>query len=181
MRSHSSTTLGEIGAVIGIGLLAGIAGTFAITMSQKVEMKIDGRKRGDAPAEAASKVLDVKPLHHQQKEKLANEIHWAYGTSWGIARGIIALSGLKGWKASLLHFGAVWGTALVMLPSLKMAPPPAKERAKLLAIDGFHHAVYAVAAGCAYDAMVGKKQRHPMMAKMKKWKKIAEELKRKVA
>lgn len=181
MKSHSNTTLGELGAVIGIGLLAGIAGTLAITISQKIEMKIDGRKPSDAPVQAASKVLDVKPSHHQQKEKLANEIHWAYGTSWGIARGIIALSGLKGWKASLLHFGAVWGTALVMLPSLKISPPTSKERVKLLAVDGFHHAVYVVTAGCAYDTMVGKKRSHPIIAKMKKWKKIAEELKRKVA
>lgn len=40
MKSKNTTTLGAIGAALGKGLIAGAAGTIAITVSQMMEMKI---------------------------------------------------------------------------------------------------------------------------------------------
>jgi hypothetical protein len=40
-----------------------------------------------------------------------------------------------------------------MLPKFKVAPPVTEEDPKAIAIDGFHHAVYAITAGLAYDAL----------------------------
>jgi hypothetical protein len=40
-----------------------------------------------------------------------------------------------------------------MLPALDIAPPPWKSPPKELAIDAFHHAVYAAATGIAYAAL----------------------------
>jgi hypothetical protein len=37
----------------------------------------------------------------------------AYGTTWGIACGLIGLTGLKGVPATLAHFVAVWGTSMI--------------------------------------------------------------------
>lgn len=42
--------LSEVGGVIGCGLIAGFAGTVAITISQMIEMKITNRSMSDAPA-----------------------------------------------------------------------------------------------------------------------------------
>ena len=153
MKNKTGIFLNELGTAIGIGVMAGLVGTAAITISQMVEMKIDGREPSSAPADAASKVLDIKPESEEKKAKVSQQIHWAYGTSWGVARGLISLSGLKGWKATLVHFAAIWGTANVMLPTLKVAPPATEEDAKTISIDGLHHAVYAVAAGLAFDAI----------------------------
>jgi hypothetical protein len=153
MKNKPGIFLNELGTAIGIGVMAGIAGTAAITISQMIEMKIDGREASSAPADAASKVLDIKPESEEKKSKVSQQIHWAYGTSWGVARGLIALTGLKGWKATLVHFAAIWGTANIMLPALEVAPPATEEDAKTISIDGMHHAVYAVAAGLAFDAI----------------------------
>lgn len=142
-----------IGAAIGIGIIAGIVGTAAITLSQMIEMKIDGREPSDAPVKAVGKTLNVAPTAENKKETLSQEIHWTYGTSWGIARGLIALTGLKGLPASLLHFAAIWGTELLMLPALKLAPQVTEEKPKEIAVDALHHAVYAAATGLAFDAM----------------------------
>lgn len=156
MKNKSGIFLNELGTAIGIGVMAGIVGTAAITISQMIEMKIDKREPSSAPADAVSKVLDMQPTDEEKKAKVSEQIHWAYGTSWGIVRGLISLTGLKGWKATLAHFAAVWGTENVMLPSLDLAPPATEESAKTISIDGLHHAVYAVAAGLAFDAIAKK-------------------------
>jgi hypothetical protein len=59
--------------------------------------------------------------------------------------------GIVGVVASALHFAMVWGAGLVMLPSMKLTPPPQRWGAVELAIDGWHHVVYAAAAGLVYD------------------------------
>ena len=153
MKMHQNNALGELGSAIGKGLLAGLAATAAITLSQLIEMEITKRKPSGAPVKVASEVTGIKPDGPSQKEKVAQEVHWAYGTVWGIACGIISLTGLKGLPASAVHFAAIWGTSMVMLPAFKASPPVTKQDPKAVAIDGVHHAVYALTAGFAYDVL----------------------------
>lgn len=153
MKLREENALGELAGAIGKGLLAGLAGTAAITLSQMIEMKITKREPSEAPVKVASEVTGAAPADESQKEKLSNEIHYAYGTSWGVVRGLLGLVGLKGMPATLVHFGAIWATELIMLPKYDAAPPVDEQEPKSLAIDALHHAVYAVAAGLAYDAL----------------------------
>ncbi|WP_183560355.1 hypothetical protein [Mucilaginibacter sp. SP1R1] len=153
MKLHENNALGELGGAIGKGLLAGLAATAAITLSQIIEMKITKRKPSEATLKVAEETTGIKPASRSEKQKVSQEIHWSYGTVWGISRGLISLTGLKGLPATLLHFGAIWGTSMIMLPEFNAAPPIYKEDAKTIAIDGFHHAVYAVTAGIVYDAL----------------------------
>jgi hypothetical protein len=53
-------------------------------------------------------------------------------------------------KATAAHGAAVWGSAQVTLPALEVAPPLVFWGKKEVAIDLWHHAVYAVASGLAY-------------------------------
>ena len=153
MKIREENILGELGSAIGKGLIAGIAGTAAITISQMIEMKITQRESSEAPIKVASQVTNIRPVDEDSKAKVTQEIHWAYGTAWGVARGLISLTGLKGLPATLLHYGLVWGSALIMLPAFEAGPSPKEEDAKTLAIDALHHAVYATAAGLAYDSL----------------------------
>jgi hypothetical protein len=153
MKLREENALGELAGAIGKGLLAGLAGTAAITLSQMIEMKITKREASDAPVKVASEVTGAAPANDSQKEKLSNEIHYAYGTSWGVVRGLLGLAGLKGMPATLVHFGAIWATELIMLPKYDAAPPVTEQEPKSIAIDALHHAVYAIAAGLAYDAL----------------------------
>lgn len=141
---------GDIASAVGKGLAAGVVGTVAMTVSSTVEAKMRGREPSSAPADAAGKVLGVQPRNPAGQARFSNVVHWAYGTSWGAARGLLAALGLGGVLGSLGHFGAVWGSSLVMLPGLKVAPPVKEWGSEELAVDAFHHAVYAAAAGCAY-------------------------------
>ncbi|MFA6248137.1 MAG: hypothetical protein WC615_14455 [Mucilaginibacter sp.] len=153
MKLHKDNSLGALGSAIGKGLLAGIAATAAMTASQMIEMKITKRKASDTPVKVAEDTAGVKPTTKQDKQKLSQELHWSYGTAWGVARGLIGLTGLKGLPATLIHFGAVWGTALIMLPKHNAAKPINQQQPKDIAIDVLHHGVYAITAGLVYDAL----------------------------
>ncbi len=48
---------------------------------------------------------------------------------------------------------AVWGSGLVMLPALGVAPPVREWGAKALLTDASHHVVYACGAGLVYGAL----------------------------
>ena len=47
----------------------------------------------------------------------------------------------------------MWGTKQVMLPALGVAPPFWQWGMKEVAIDAFHHLVYADATSVAYTAL----------------------------
>lgn len=152
-REIAENSLKGLALAIGTGVISGLAGTMAITISQMIEMKLTKREPSLTPVKAVSKVLDIKPSKKVSKQKVSQEIHWTYGTLWGIPRGIMAMVGLHGWPATLLHFTTITGTALTLLPKLKVAPPVTEQAPKAIAIDALHHAVYALAAGLVYDVI----------------------------
>lgn len=141
----------QIAAAVGKGLLAGFVGTAAMTLSSTLEAKARGRKPSDAPARAAAKVLGVSPIGENEKKRFATLVHWGYGTSWGAARGVIAAAGWSGVPAAVAFFGAVWGTELTMLPLLGVAPPATEWERQEIAIDAWHHVVYASTASLVYE------------------------------
>ena len=143
--------LGDVAAAVGKGLFAGAAGTAAMTVSSTIEMKLRKRPASTTPARAAAKVLGVEPAGEEEQERFSNIVHWSYGTGWGAARGLIGFAGLSGPAAAAAHFAAVWGSELMMLPGLKVAPPPWEWGAQEIAIDAFHHIVYASATSLAYE------------------------------
>ncbi|MDQ6763258.1 MAG: hypothetical protein M3015_11605 [Bacteroidota bacterium] len=151
-KSHEATVLGAIGAAIGKGMIAGVAGTLAMTVSQMIEMRITKRKPSNAPAKAVKKALHIE-AEEGNKEDFSNEVHWVYGTFWGVARGLFSLVGLTGFAATVTHMTALWGTAIIIEPQLGIAPPVTEWEPKDIAIDIFHHAVYAIVAGLVYDAI----------------------------
>ena len=66
---------------------------------------------------------------------------------------MVGAAGLSGMRAGVAHLGAVWATEQVMLPALGVAPPFWEWGAKEVAIDAFHHLVYASATSVAYTLL----------------------------
>jgi hypothetical protein len=81
--------------------------------------------------------------------------HWGYGTGWGVVRGLLGATGMPAKTATAVHGGAVWGSAQLTLPALEIAPPAIFWPKEEIAIDAFHHAVYAAATGLAYALIDG--------------------------
>lgn len=179
--------LSRTGNALGKGLIAGFAGTVAITISQMIEMQLTNRGSSNAPMKVAKKVLGVEPKGQaalevaesdpdserneeelkqsvqDNTEQFSQFLHFLYGTSWGVARGLMDLAGIKGVPASVAHFGAIWGAAQVMLPAANASKPITQWSPKQIATDVGHHVVYAFVAGAVYDAM----ERYPKKRKKK--------------
>jgi hypothetical protein len=154
------------------GVLAGIAGTAAMTGWQLLAAKL--RPTGDegagaqddppqdpwdaasAPAKVARRIgegvfrRDVSP---DLIPLLTNVMHWGYGTGWGAVRGLLGLASLGPATATAAHLTAVWGSEAVMLPSLGVAPPFWTWGAEEVAIDVGHHVVYAAVTGAIYELL----------------------------
>jgi hypothetical protein len=187
------TGLSKAGGALGKGLIAGFAGTVAITISQMIEMQITQRSNSNAPVTVGGKALGVEPRGkaEQEKEKAlsdndeapeevkekveANEqkfaqiMHFSYGTGWGVFRGALDLAGVHGPLADLFQFSAIWGAAQVMLPAAAGSPPITKWSPKTIAIDVMHHAVYACAVGLTYDAMRKAEKRKVKISRRASW------------
>lgn len=142
--------LGAVAAAVGTGLAAGLAGTAAMTVSSTLEAKIRGREASTTPARAASAVLGVAPVDERGEGRFNTLVHWGYGTGWGAVRGLLGAVGLHGVPAALVHLATVWGAEQVVLPATGVAPPASQWGATEIAVDLWHHVVYAAATSVAY-------------------------------
>jgi hypothetical protein len=150
MRNAAS----NLATAIGKGLVAGFAGTVAMTVSSTLEAKLRGRAPSSAPARATAKALGIKEFEDEIAKARFNDLsHWGYGTGWGVLRGLLDLAGLPPRKATAAHGAAIYGSAQVTLPALDIAPPVVFWPKEEIAIDAFHHAVYAIATGLAYEVL----------------------------
>ena len=144
----------KVAASIGKGLVAGLAGTAAMTLSSTVEARLRHRAPARSSARATAKALGIASFDNEIARARFNDLsHWGYGTGWGIVRGLLSAAGLPPSAATLAHGAAVWGSEQVALPALDIAPPAIFWAPREIAIDAFHHTVYAVATGIAFELL----------------------------
>ena len=144
----------RLAAGIGNGVIAGVAGTAAMTLSSTVEAKLRGRPFSTAPAKAAARALGIETFEDGAAyARFSNLVHWGYGTGWGVARGMLRALGIGPRLATPAHFAVLWGSALYTLPKYEVAPPVTQWGTEEVAIDLFHHLVYVTAAGIAFELL----------------------------
>jgi hypothetical protein len=144
--------LAKTATTIGDGLVAGFLGTAAMTVSSTIEARLRHRAASSAPARATAKALGIAAFENDlAMARFSDLSHWGYGTGWGVVRGILGATRMPAAKATAAHGAAVWGSAAVSLPALDVAPPFVFWGREEVAIDLFHHAVYAIATGAAYQ------------------------------
>jgi hypothetical protein len=143
---------------VGKGLVAGFVGTAAMTVSSSLEAKLRGRQASSAPARATAKMLGIKEFEDGIAAARFNDLsHWGYGTGWGVVRGLLAATGMSPSAATAAHGAAIYGAAQVTLPALEIAPPVVFWPKEEIAIDAFHHVVYAASSGLAYELLNGRR------------------------
>ena len=148
------TTTEKLAGSIGKGLVAGVIGTASMTVSSTVEARLRHRKPSSAPARATAEVLGITSFADEIAHARFNDLaHWGYGTAWGVVRGLLDTAGLPPRAATAAHAAAVWGSAQVALPALDIAPPAIFWAPREIAIDAFHHTVYAITTGIAYELL----------------------------
>lgn len=141
---------GALAGALGMGMVAGVAGTAAMTVSSAVESRARGRTPSTTPARAASLVLGVAPVDERGERRFNVLVHWGYGAAWGTVHGALAALGVGPAARTLLHGAVVWGGAQLVLPATGAAPPASEWPREEVAVDLWHHAVYAAATSAAY-------------------------------
>ena len=138
---------------IGKGLVAGFAGTAAMTVSSTLEAKLRGRAPSSAPARATAKVLGHQGVRGRRREG-ALQRPLPLGLRHRRGASCAGCSAPPGMPARGRDRSPRRG-------HLRRRPghaPGARDRAAVVfwgkqevAIDAFHHAVYAAATGIAYE------------------------------
>jgi hypothetical protein len=100
------------------------------------------------------KTFGFEAQSDEAKELISNVTHFAYGSTWGIPRGLLAAFGTDGLAGTSAHFGAVWGTELSLMPAMGVMEPVTEWQPKAIAEDAMFHAIYALAVGLTADALV---------------------------
>ena len=136
------------------GMVAGVVGTIAMTVSERLEMAVSGREASTVPGQVGAHLLPRQdPSSTTDIERLNAPVHWAHGIGMGALRGALDQAGLRGLPASAAHFALLWGGDAALYRSLGIADVPWRWDADELGADILHKAVYAAVTGAVYDAM----------------------------
>ena len=145
--------MNDLVEAIGFGLLAGLAGTVALTLSETLEMRLTGREASMVPGQVGAKLLGRDPDQEPNLGRLSTIVHWSHGISLGAVRGLLWLAGLGPVAATAVHYAAVWGGDALLYRSLGISPWPWQWKGGELARDLFHKGVYAVVTGVVFELL----------------------------
>jgi hypothetical protein len=152
MRSRTT----PLGAIVR-GLVAGAAGTAAMTAAQTKYLEARGKEPSSTPAEVGRRIIEGVLQRKGPEERMGllnNAMHWLYGTSWGAVYGVLHASRRSGpVRDGAAFFALVWGASLVQLPAMGLAPPVWKYPPDELASDVGFHIVYGMTVATAYEAL----------------------------
>jgi len=161
-----------IGAV-GRGLVAGFAGTAAMTAWQELSARLrsDGAPEeqglqqppedpwasASAPAKVGRRIIEG--VFHRQLPAnriglLTNAMHWSYGTGWGAAYGLIQGTWPGGAIRSGLLFGTgVWAMSYVTMVPMGLYELPWRYSPGDLGLDLSYHLAYGAGVGAAHGLL----------------------------
>ncbi len=133
------------------GVLAGLGGAAVMTGFQKlVEMPITGRADSYAPQQFAEKILPVRATTDAGRKRLNYATHFALGATWGAAYGVAAYKGLRGTRAIVTTFAAIYLQDVVTITALGLDKPWAWSRQDAV-IDVVDKFVNVVGTGLVFD------------------------------
>ena len=144
------------------GVVAGLAGTAAMTAYQLAVAKLQGKPLATpvphrwadapAPAQVAKRVADAvgqgRRFTREDVPLLTNAMHWLYGVGWGALYGAVRPPG-----GGVALGTTVWAASYAELVPLGIYQPPWKYPAKDLALDLSYHLVYGVGVAAAFAAL----------------------------
>ena len=145
----------ETGGAAGRGVLAGVAGSAAMSVSTNGEMRLRGRPPSDASAKALARVLGVKP-RGRRKQALGIAGHFGTSVALGAVRGLLDRAGAGPRTGGVGLFAIAMTPDAAVVPALGAAPPPWKWTPVEAATSVLHHAVFAAVTNAAYLRLRGR-------------------------
>ncbi len=134
-------------------MVAGLVGTVAMTVSEKIEQRLTGRPNSFIPAHALERILGRKTKPDDERQWMGWVAHWGLGILPAALRGVMAEGGMRGPLASTMFFVTRLTTDETMENVTGVGKPPWSWGTKLGAVDLGHKAVYAFVTGAVADRL----------------------------
>jgi hypothetical protein len=132
-------------------VLAGAAGTAALTLSYAAERKLRPRHSGPldyddslVPGKIVASIMHLPHVTDREDEDLGLALRWSYGSAFGLWHGLLKRR-VGEPNASLLFGCTLMSATLTLFPVLGRTPPPWRWPPDVLATAFGTHAAYVAA------------------------------------
>lgn len=150
-RETIQSTIGSI--------LAGTAGTAAMTLAYAAERRLRAGRRGPldyddslVPGEIVASIMHLGHVTAREDHEIGLALRWSYGSVFGLWHGVLHRRIAEPWASAI--FGATLMSAtLSLFPLLGRTPPPWRWPVDVMATSLGTHVVYVVAVGTVDDAI----------------------------
>jgi hypothetical protein len=138
-------------------VLAGTAGTAALSLAYVVERKLRPRHQGPldyddslVPGQIVASIMHLPHVTARDDRDLGWALRWSYGSAFGLWHGILRRRFGEP-RASAIFFGTLMSATLTLFPVLGRTPPPSKWPADVRATCLLTHAAYVGAVAAVDD------------------------------
>jgi hypothetical protein len=141
-------------------VLAGTAGTAALTLAYDVERRLRPGRNGRpldyddslVPGQIVASVMHLGKVTDREERELGTTLRWSYGSVFGLWHGLLHRRIRDPW-ASLIFGGTLMSATLSLFPLLGRTPPPWRWPADVMATSVGTHVAYVVAVASVDDAL----------------------------
>ena len=141
-------------------VLAGAAGTAALTLAYMAERRLRPRHHGRldyddslVPGQIVANIMHLPHVTAKEDYELGMALRWTYGSAFGLWHGVLKRRIGEPWAAAA--FGGTLMTAtLALFPLLGRTPPPWRWPPDVLATSLGTHAAYTCAAAAVDDRIL---------------------------
>ncbi len=130
-------------------VVAGAAGTTAMTSAYALERRLRPRARGPldyddslVPGRIVASIMHLPQASDREEQELGLALRWGYGSAFGLLHGVLRRR-VREPGAGLVFVGVLMTMTLTMFPLLGRTPPPWRWPRAFLATSFATHAVYA--------------------------------------
>ncbi|MFE6333537.1 hypothetical protein ACFVP3_00160 [Streptomyces sp. NPDC057806] len=150
------------------GVVAGTAGVLVMTLGEKAEQRLTGRRDSHVPARTLERLTGMREYPERQPVPVNLAMHAGQGVLFGVLRSVMSHVGLRGpWASGKFAVVRLTSDQILENATGAGAPPQTWPRGELV-VDLLHKTVYAFATGVVADALAarsgpGPGQRHSAM------------------
>lgn len=148
-RDQSSLT-----EAILFGLAAGIVGTVALNIANKVEQSLTGRPNSFVPAHTFQRIFGLEEKADKNSGPANTAFQWGIGALSGAMRGVMSQAGMRGPYATFVHLAARVCTDQSLENVVGMSAAPWTWPYDEQILDIAHKGAYAIVTGIITDSLV---------------------------
>ncbi|MFL5824526.1 MAG: hypothetical protein ACJ764_13915 [Solirubrobacteraceae bacterium] len=140
-------------------ILAGAAGTAAMTLVYETERRLRRHHRGPldyddslVPGRIVASIMHLGHVTGREENELGLALRWSYGSAFGVWHGLLRRRFAEPWACALFG-GTLMSATFSLFPLLGRTPPPWRWPPDVMATCLASHAAYVITLGAVDDGL----------------------------